>query len=76
MSNKDASWSDGSSKVQDLELLSDLPRLGEGDSAPVIVVCGWTCLCSSPGILFVTEVAIASSLASSPLGHYIPKHHV
>lgn len=71
MSNKDASWTDGSSKVRDLKLLSDLPRLGEGDSAPVIVVCGWTCSCSTPGRLFVTEVAIAS-----PLGHYIPKHHV
>lgn len=48
VSSKDASVSDGRSKVQDWELLSDLPRLGEGDSAPVIAVGGWTCLCSTP----------------------------
>lgn len=76
MSSKDASLSDGTSKVQDLELLSDLPRLREGDSAPVIALGGWTCLCSTPGALFVTEMAVASSLATSPLGHYIPKHCV
>lgn len=76
MSTKDASLGDGSSKVQDLELLSDLPGLREGDSSCVIAVGGWSCSCSTPRTLFVTEVAIASSLAASPLGHYIPKQHV
>lgn len=32
MSSRDASWSDGSSKVQELELLSGLPRLRRGVS--------------------------------------------
>ena len=67
MSSKDASFSDGASKVQHLELLSNLPRPGERDSAAVVSLGGWTCSCSTPGTPFVTEMAGPSSLAASHL---------
>lgn len=76
MSSKGASYSDGTSKVQHLELPSTLPRLGEWDLAAVIPLGGWTWLCSTPGTAFATKVAGASSLTASPLLHFIPKRPV
>lgn len=76
MSGKDASFSDGTSKVQHLELLSNLSRLGEWDGATVIPLGGWTCLCSTAATPLATEMTGASSLTASSLWRYIPKHHV
>lgn len=47
MSNKDASFSDGTSTVQYLELLSNLFRLVEWDLATVIPLGCLSCLCSA-----------------------------